>query len=167
LTQPQRPPPLRDSKSSLYEAALAVVKAQESTPRDPPLFKPGVGRGWMLVLLLLGLAGAILLLVRPLWLAGPDALPPESPSVAAASLRLTLLRERQRVLTFSREHGYLPATLGETGSTHDDIRYQATESGRFVLSAQTGDSLIRLGSGDSLTEFLGGSLQRIKNRGKP
>jgi hypothetical protein len=166
LSAPQRPPPPRDSKSNLYEAALAVVQARDAASQQVPLFKPAAGRGWMIGLLLLGLAGAIILLVRPGWLTGPDTLPVESPGVAAASLRLTLLRERQRVLTFSREHGYLPATLGEAGSTRDDIRYQATGSGHFVLSAQAGDSLIRLGSADSLSEFLGESLLRFKTRGK-
>jgi hypothetical protein len=150
----------------LYEAALAVVQARDAAPRQVP-FKPAAGRGWLIGLLLLGLAGAIILLVRPTWLTGPDTLPVESPGVAAASMRLTLLRERQRVLTFSREHGYLPATLGEAGSTRDDIRYQATGAGHFVLSAQAGDSMIRLGSADSLREFLGESLLRFKTRGKP
>ena len=170
MSAPQRPPPPpppRDSKSNLYEAALAVVKAQDAAPRQLPLFnKPAAGLGWMLGLLLLGVTAAILLVVRPIWLAGPDQLPAETPAVAAASLRVSLLRERQRVLTFSREHGYLPLTLGEAGSTRDDIRYQATGSGHFVLWAQAGDSLIRLGSGDSPAEFLGSSLLRIKNRGK-
>jgi len=166
LSSPQRPP-LRDSKSNLYEAALEVVKAREAAGTRPAFVTPAPRRGWMVGLLLLGLVGAILLLLRPSWLVGPDALPQETPAVAAASLRVTLLRERQRVITFSREHGYLPATLLEAGSARDDITYQRTGGEHFTLTAQAGDSLIRLGSGDSLSEFLGQSLQRIKNRGKP
>lgn len=166
MSAPQRPPPLRDSKSSLYEAALDVVKSREQAAAQTVAPEAASsGRGWLLLLLLIGLLGALLLLLRPVWLAGPKSLPPESPGVAAASLRLELLRERQRVLVFSRQHGRLPATLKEAGSRRDDFQYVPAGPDAFRLSGRVGDSLITLGSTDSLPAFLGQSLQRLKNRG--
>ncbi len=165
MSPPQRQPPFRDSKSSLYEAALEVVKSSEQAATQLVSKPPARRRGWLMVLLLLALVGALLLLLRPVWLAGPQAPPPESPGIAAASLRLELLRERQRVFTFTRQHGHLPATLTETGSLGADIQYQATGPDGFLLSGRVGDSLITLRSTDPLPTFLGESLRRFKNRG--
>jgi hypothetical protein len=167
VTVPQRPPQLRDSKSNLYEAALQVVKAQEQAaaqaPRRPDAIRRPAG---LVILLLLALIGALLLLLRPVWLAGPSAPPKEPPGVEAATLRLELLRERQRVFRYSSEHGRLPATLAETGSRRADFQYAPSVDG-FSLSGRAGDSLITLRSTDSLPTFLGQSLQRFRRGGTP
>ena len=168
MSAPQRPPQLRDSKSDLYEAALQVVKAQEQAAAEAPPRRSRAARQPIVlpILMLLALIGALLLLLRPVWLAGPTAPPKEPPGVEAATLRLELLRERQRVFRYSSAHGRLPATLAETGSLRADFQYAASESS-FSLSGRAGDSLITLRSTDSLPTFLGQSLQRFKRRATP
>lgn len=160
--------PLRDSKSNLYEAAVAAVKDREvaaaQAPR-PDLVRPR-RRGGMWFLLGLGLVGGALLLWQPVWLTGPDAPPPESPALAAASLRLSLLRERRRVTDFAQQHGRLPSTLSEAGSPLPELEFQPSGRDRFTLSGRVGDSLIVLRSTDSMETFLGGSLRVIKDRGR-
>lgn len=165
MSAPQRPPQLRDSKSELYEAAREVMKAREQAAQLPKVKPPASRVTWLIVLLLVGLVGALLLLLRPVWLAGPTALPPESPGIAAASLRLELLRERQRVFVYERAHGRLPASLTETGSLRHDLQYLPSGPSQFSLSGRAGDSLITLRSTDSLPTFLGESLRRFKTRG--
>lgn len=164
MTSPQRESrPPRDSKSNLYEAALAAVKDRQEAAQRPQA-RPRTRVRWVTLLLLLGLIAAILLLVRPVWLVGPKAPPAESESIVAASFRLTLLRERQRVFDYTKRHGHLPATLVEAGSPRSDIRFQTTGPLAFNLSARAGDSLITLHSSDSLGAFLGESLKAIRNR---
>jgi len=162
-TPPRESRPSRDSKSSLYEAALAAVKDREAATRRPHP-RPRTRVRWMTILLLIALLAAILLLIRPVWLVGPDAPPREPEPIVAASFRLTLLRERQRVFDYTRQHGHLPATLVEAGSARNDIRFQATGADGFLLSGRAGDSLITLRSSDSMGAFLGESLKAIRNR---
>jgi hypothetical protein len=160
--------PLRDTKTNLYEAAVAAMQDVNETKAAAALKqapeRPGT---WRLLLLLLGLAGALLLLLQPEWLAGPKAPPPETPAVATASLRLTLLRERQRVFDYARANGRLPSTLIEAGSGRTDLHYQLAGAEAFSISGSAGDSLVTLYSTDSMKAFLGTSLQAIKNRGQP
>jgi len=165
-SRPTSPPqPLKDTKSSLYEAALAAVKDREEAARSrPSSFVPPRGRRRRLtVLLTIAAVGAGLLVIRPAWLVGPDAPPPEPPGIAAASLRLTLLRERRRVVDFTRSQGRLPATLMEAGSGQGDLGYEPAGD-LFRLWGTAGDSLIALRSSDPIGAFLGSSLLQIKNR---
>ena len=101
---------LRDSKSSLYEAARAAVQdPDEKNAEESRSRAAAKGRGIRVgVLALIGAAGLVVLLLNPEWLTGPKALPQEAPSVAAASLRLSLLRERQRVVDYDILNGLLP-----------------------------------------------------------
>jgi hypothetical protein len=166
MSSPQQEP-LRDSKSSLYEAALAVVKARDESQaeriREATRVAPR-GRT-RLILLLIGAAAAALLAWRPVWLAGPDSIPSEPPGIAAASLRLALVRERERVNDFVQRNGRLPATLREAGSLRADFLLQAGDSpGVFTLSGQAGDSSVVLSSTEAADLFLGNSLIRIRAR---
>lgn len=160
--------PAHDSKTDLLEAARAVVKArheraeQDGATRMHPEVRQRVG-----FLSLLSLLGLLLLLVRPAWLAGPKAPPAESPVIVQASLRLSMLRERQRVADFAKQNGRLPTSLAEAGGTAPGIGYEALPERDFRLFAQAGDSLLVLRSTDSMSHFLGNSLREIKNRGRP
>lgn len=160
--------PAHDSKTDLLEAARAVVKDgqskadQQAAARMHPAVRKRVS-----ILTLLGLAGMLLVVVRPNWLAGPQGLPAQSPAIVEASLRLSLLRERQRVSDFTRQWGRLPSSLAEAGSVAPGIGYEALPEQHFRLFAQAGDSLLVLRSTDSMSHFLGNSLREIKNRGRP
>jgi hypothetical protein len=160
-------PPVHDSKTDLLDAARAVVKdrseraSQERFTRLQPAVRKRVG-----ILTLLSVVGLGLLVLRPEWLVGPKAVPQETPAVAEASLRLGLLRERQRIVDFIRLNGRLPTSLTEAGVTLTGLGFEAEEAQGFRLYAQVGDSLLVLHSRDSMSGFLGSSLQDIKNRGR-
>jgi hypothetical protein len=166
MTAPERKPALRDSKSNLYEAALAAVKAREESAANRPRPKQRTRIPFLTILLLIALTAAVLLLLRPIWLVGPEAPPQETPAVAAASFRLTLLRERDRVFAYSRRNGHLPAKLAELGGEASNISFRSTGADQFVLSGIVGDSLITLRSTDTMSAFLGNTLQAIRNRGR-
>jgi hypothetical protein len=167
VSQLSTPAP-RDSKTDLLEAAKAVVKErnQKAEQAAARRMHPEVRRR-VSVLSLLGLAGLLLIVLQPSWLTGPKALPPESPAIVEASVRLAMLREQQRVVDFLKQNGRLPATLAEAGVTVPGLGYQALPQQEFRLFAQAGDSLLVLRSSDSVTLFLGNSLKEIKNRGRP
>lgn len=159
---------LRDSKSSLYEAALAAVHDQnEKNAEEARSRRADKGRGVRIgVQALIGVAGLVVLLLSPEWLIGPKALPPEPPAIAAASIRLSLLRERQRVVDYGRQYGRLPESPSEAGITLAGISYVREGPDEFALSAQAGDSTIVLRSSDSLSAFLGSSLRTLRGRGR-
>ena len=163
------PPPTHDSrhdsKTDLLEAARAVVKDRNekvAAARMQPAVRKRVS-----FLTLLSLAGLLLILLQPSWLAGPKATPAESPVIREASVRLSMLRERQRVTDFAKRTGRLPISLAEAGSTVPGLGYEALPGQQFRLFAQAGDSLLVLRSTDSMAPFLGNSLREIKNRGRP
>jgi len=159
---------LRDSKSSLFEAAQAAVQDQDVKNAEEARAREGTkGHGVRIgVQALIGVAGLIVLLLNPDWLTGPKALPPEPPAIATASLRLSLLRERQRVVDFSRQTGRLPESSSEAGITLAEISYAREGVDGFALSGQSGDSVIVLRSSDSLATFLGSSLTTLRSRGR-
>jgi hypothetical protein len=166
--QQSRVPPARDTKSVLYEAALEAVQDRAAQARTRAEHQPRRGRRFPLVgvLLLIGAAGATLLIVRPVWLAGPTTLPPESPGVAAASMRVVLVRERDLVFTFQHRTGHLPASLAEAGSSAVGLEYRQDVAG-FSLTGHAGDSLITIRSTDSVATFLGDSFSRLRHRSTP
>ncbi len=166
MTAKGRPQPTRDSKSSLYEAALAAVQDRAEVARAKAAARPRLARRfpWLVSVGAVGVAGLVLLLARPTWLVGPLGPPPETPGVSAASLRLSLLHNRELVRHHLRRTGSAPLSLAEAGSTTPGIEYRRTDDG-FVLSGRAGDSLIVLRSGDSTAAFLGNSLSRLKGRG--
>ena len=159
---------LQDSKSSLYLAALAAVQDQdEKNAEEARARAAATGRGVRIgVLALIGVAGLAVLLLNPEWLTGPKTLPPEPPSIAGASVRLSLLRERQRVVDYGRRNGRLPQSTYEAGITLSSISYTRQGADGFALSAQSGDSVIVLRSSDSMSTFLGSSLLILRHRGR-
>ncbi|MGH7560035.1 MAG: hypothetical protein ACRENB_03345 [Gemmatimonadales bacterium] len=169
MTGPRQETMRRDSKTNLYEAARAAIKDQEAK-QDAERFgrlSSAHRRRRLGFLGVVGIAAAVLLVVQPVWLAGPKAVPPEPPRLAAASMRLTLVRERHRVFDYARRAGRLPATLAEAGGGSPDITYQASSGDAFSLTGTSGDSVITLRSSDSLTAFLGSSLIAVRDRGRP
>jgi hypothetical protein len=168
MKQPASPPPIRDSKSNLYEAAVAAVKDRKekaAAEARGPQPKSSAGT-W--VFALIGAAGLVILMLQPAWLVGPKSVPQEPPTIVAASIRLTLIRERERVFDFANRRGRLPTDLSEAGGGTGlpDILYERTGGDSFRLSAPAGDSIIVLRSNDSMALFLGTSLKEIKNRGR-
>jgi hypothetical protein len=172
---PERPParPARsntpkDTKSVLYEAAVQAVqnRAQAFKTRTGQASRKKRRRTLMPLLLLVELVGALLLLIRPTWLAGPTSIPQETPAVAAASLRVVLVRERDLVLRYLRRTGSLPATLEAAGSGDTGLDY-VRQGAEFSVTGHAGDSIITIRSSDSVVAFLGDSFDRLRSRNAP
>lgn len=116
--------------------------------------------GWGLALLAV-LAGW-LFGTRPEWVFAPPPIA-EAPEVTAASMRLALVRERQRVERYQEQNGRLPATLAEAGGTLPNIEIATSPDGSYLLRAVEGGTALELHSSDSVEAFLGNSLQVILN----
>jgi len=156
----------KDTKSVLYEAAVRAVQDRAQAAKAKTDQPPRKRRRTLApVLALIGLGGAVLLLLRPAWLAGPTSIPPETPAVSAASLRVVLVRERDLVLRYLRRTGSLPATLEAAGGAagFDFIRH----GNEFSLTGHAGDSVITIHSSDSVVTFLGDSFDRLRHRSPP
>ena len=159
----------QDTKSVLYEAAVEAVHDRTAQAKKKPVGRKARSSHQGLriaVLLLLALTGAALLVLRPSWLVGPETLPAESPAIAAASLRVALVRERDMVFRYRRRTGSLPITLGAAGISTPNLDYDH-EGVAFSLSGRAGDSLITIRSADSVTAFLGDSFSRLRHRNSP
>lgn len=163
------PGPGRDSKTDLLDAARAAIKDREeaavaavAAANAPQRRKRRLG-----IMALVGVVGIFLLILQPDWLVGPEVPPPEPPGVATASLRLTMLRERDRVFAFQKRFGRLPAALADAGVETPWLEYQRVGTDGFTLQAQVGDSVLVLTAGDSLPAFLGNSLRVLQGRGRP
>jgi len=157
--------PSRDSKSDLLDAARAAIQDREEKAAEAARAGRLVPRKRRLgVLILLGTAGLIILALQPMWLVGPKALPVEPPPVAAASLRLALVRQWSQIVEFARTRGRLPANLAEMGDSVPGIGFERTGEGAFRLTGHAGDSMIVLHSTDSIPAFLGQSIGIIRNR---
>jgi hypothetical protein len=143
---------LHDSKTNLLEARQAVIQDQEEKLDAERIARmSATGRRRRIGMLgTLGIAGLILLILQPTWLAGPKVVSAEPPSIAAASMRLTLLRERDRVRAYLEQHGRLPASIAEAGGAVTGISLRALPEGGFTLVGETTDSIITLHSSDSV-----------------
>lgn len=167
--QPPRPGSGRDSKSDLLDAARAAVKDREEAAVATTVAanSPRRRQRRFGTLALLGVVGTIVLVLQPVWLVGPDAPPPESPAVATASLRLTLVRERGRVLAYQERFGRLPQTLTDAGVETSGLEYVRVGTTDFRMQARLGDSLLTLRATDSVGAFLGNTIKVIQARGRP
>jgi hypothetical protein len=88
----------------------------------------------------------------------------ESLEIQEASLRLAIVRERQRIEAYRISHGALPPTLEAAGGTLTDVRYRLTDNGSYFLEADIGRSSVRLTSTGSIEAVLGNSLEVILSR---
>ncbi len=146
-------------KEALLRAAEEAVRQDRthSGPRNGPRTRWGIV-GWGLVLLA-GLMGW-LVGTQPEWVFAP---PPnmEAPEITAASMRLALVRERQRVERYREQNGRLPATLAEAGGTIPNLEIATSPDGTYLLRAVEGGTVLELHSSENIETFLGNSLQVI------
>jgi len=159
--------PSRDSKSDLLDAARAAIRDGDEKATQAALAARQVPQRRRLgILAVIGVAGIVLLVLQPIWLVGPKGPPPETPAVAAASLRLEMFRQHSLIVNFTKAHGRLPANLAEAGDSGTVVQYERTGDGTFRLTAAVGDSVIVLQSTDSMEAFLGRAIAAIRNRGQ-
>jgi hypothetical protein len=148
-------------KEDLLQAAQAAVEQDRSSGanRGEPQTRWGiVFWGLALLAVLAGWAFG----TRPEWVF-PAPLAAKAPEITAASMRLSLVRERQRVERYREQNGRLPATLAEAGSTIPTIEIATSPDGSYLLRAVEGGTALELHSSENVETFLGNSLQVILN----
>lgn len=155
-------------KQALLDAAQAAVadaKEKAAQRRRRPT-GPTTRVFFTVVSILLFAGGIYLLAARPAWFftAPPQ---PETVAIQEASLRLTLVRETERVKRYRAQHRRLPGSLEEAGSPVKGLTYEKQTDSTFRLIATFGDGTIGFGSTDSVSTFLGNSLKVIASRGRP
>lgn len=159
-----------DSSQKKLDLLSAAEAAVASRPEAAPRHGPGVrdtrwGLVWTCLALVLMTSGAVITL-RPEWVFAPDPTR-ESPELSDASLRLAMVRERQRIEAFRMAEGRLPATVAEVGGNLPQLELITDPEGGYILRHSSGGAPLELRSTDALEGFLGNSLQVILSRGKP
>jgi len=131
----------------------------------PAIQVPRRSRRWLVFLSVAALLATMGTLAagQPGWLVR-SWLEAESLEVSEASLRLAIVRERQRVEAYRVLHGQLPPTLEAAGGSVPGVRYLLAPDGTYLLEADLGRSYVRLASTGSVQAFLGNSLQVILSR---
>jgi hypothetical protein len=157
-------PTARQSKSALLEAAQEAVAIQhakgQSRPPAPPSLRQSAAR---VTLGLVVLVGCGLLIARPAWLAGPA--PPREPlAIRAASATMALVEAVSRVSAYREARGTLPATLGEAGVAHPEVRYRRLAGDHFEVRLELGDSTVVLRSFDPLKPAVTQAMRTLQAR---
>lgn len=144
-----------------------ALELEPPRPQPVPPESPRT-RPWLVMASIAGMLAtvAVTAIVRPDWVF-PAGLGAETPELSEASLRLAMVRERQRIEAFQRREGRLPATLAEAGGHGGGLRYTPREDGTYAIEATLGRAQIVLASNHSVQAFLGNSLQVILSRPVP
>jgi hypothetical protein len=156
-------PTARQSKSALLEAAqeaVAVERSKGNLPPANPTTRQSLAR---ITLGLVLLVGCGLLIARPAWLAGP-ALPRETLAIRAASATMALVEAVSRVSAYREARGTLPATLGEAGVAHPEVRYRRLAGDHFEVRLELGDSTVVLRSFDPLKPAVTQAMRTLQAR---
>ncbi len=160
-----------DLKKQLLDAAQAAVSTAPATAGAPAGPEVPTGTRWGMVgggLAVIALLAGYVLGTRPAWIYPTEALA-ETTEITAASMRLALVRERQRVETFRQLNGRLPVTLAEAGAVSTNVEMLPWRGGGYLLRLANSDVALELRSDEPLEGFLGNSLQLIldRQRGTP
>jgi hypothetical protein len=161
--KPDFPTP-RQSKSALLEAAQAAIADQRGrSPRPPSAPEPPRRTALRVTLGILIIVGAVLLGLRPSWIAGV-APRPESPAVVAASATLALVEAVSRVNAFRQIRGTLPRSLAEAGVRDRDMVYRQLSGDTFEIELVAGDSTVTIRSTDSLRAVVADAIRTLERR---
>ncbi|MDZ4674414.1 MAG: hypothetical protein SGI84_08165 [Gemmatimonadota bacterium] len=148
-------------------SAVPILPVRLATAKLPFPAMPhrGAARPWLLITATLALVATVgaLTVSQSDWLI-PTWAETESSEISEASLRLAIVRERQRIEAYRLQHGRLPTTLEAAGGSLSGVRYTVREDGSYLLEADLGRSYVRLASTGSVQAFLGNSLHVILSR---
>lgn len=156
---------LSDKQRLLDAAQAAVADAREKEEARARERARGKGPRYVFLAFCAALigTGGWALATRPAWLVAPPPRP-DPPALADASVRLTLVREAERIQAWRREHGRLPAGPGEAGSLVEGLAYGVISDSVFVLTMQSGPGALSFRSTDSAGPFLGDALRTVQGR---
>jgi hypothetical protein len=163
MTVPTQPPKGSMSREALLAAKYAVIEDQarkrvEAAKAAPP---PKSRRGVQVTLVVLAVALAALLVVRPAWLF--PTIEVESAVMKEASLRVRIYIEAERVERYRRGAGRLPTSLLESGGDTTSLQY--LQDGRsYSITGGNDGHVLTYRSTMPATEFLGSSYALIRAR---
>lgn len=158
------PEPSAEKRALLeaYEAALQ----QPTRPASGPPRRRTFGFLTLVCVVALVAIGAWLYKARPDWVF-ERGMPPQSPALREASLRLAMATQYQRIERFRDSAGHLPARLSDVGPAAGSLTYTTTQFGGFVLEGSDSALQLTLRSEDSLRAFVGNSYEVVSRRGAP
>jgi hypothetical protein len=113
------------------------------------------------LLLICSIFSAFLWIFSPGWNSA-DTLPPISPELASAGLRMEVFLQAVRVRDFRAREGRLPNSLEEAGDPYSRVRYERLDAGRFRLELDGPQGILVYESGQVPGEFLGDALEIIE-----
>jgi hypothetical protein len=156
---------LGDKQRLLDAAQAAVADAREKEAvRARQRVSTPTSRGAMIgASLTLFVVAAYLAAVRPAWFIAPPP-PPDPPALQEASVRLTLVRESQRIQAWRVANGRLPADLSEAGIPVAGLVYARLDDSTYAVALPFRTSEVTLRSTDSVAAFLGNAVGTVAAR---
>jgi len=162
---PRPKPSGASDRRALVEAYKDVVKAQSD--RRPPRAgaAAGEGQGRRTVLLVtLAVVLVIAFLLRDQWLVSTK-LPPETPPVREASLKLVTAKAARRIELYQASHGgALPEPVTLAGDLPTGMRYEPTGTGYYTLTMKEMEDSVTYNSTTPISTFVGNSYDIIRRR---
>jgi hypothetical protein len=159
------PPQSQVSREALLAAKQALIQDQDrkraEDAKGEPL--PKSRRGMQVTLVVVAVALAAVLVVRPAWLF--PAIEAESPALKEASLRVRIYIEAERVERFRRNAGKLPNTLLESGGDTTGLQYLQDGQSFSITGGNAGQALTYRSTMPT-AEFLGNSYTVIRARNR-
>jgi hypothetical protein len=160
------PPPSRPSSGSpdrqaLLQAFQDVVRTEKEKKTGTMQPVAQGSRGFQVFMILVAIACALVLVMRPSWLFPRPAA--ETPALREASLRVRMFVEIERIERFKSEKGSLPASLAEAGADTTSLSYSPS-SDSFTLTGRDHGLSLTYTSGTPAKDFLGDSYQLISQR---
>ncbi len=144
------------------EAVAAVLKhaaARDAAARERPRGRKQPK--WMLPLgINLALFAVYILIAPPAWVTvHPIEGPP--PAQQERSLRLAMYFQAQRIEAYKGEHGALPDSLPQAGSTTPGVEYTRMGPDSYQLVGVNGSATLEYDSSQSLNDFVGTAASRL------
>ena len=166
-TPPPKPRPQgQPDRRALLEAYKDVVKS-EADKRGPGSAKAAPPKSRTALLVTLAVILLIAFFLRDQWLVSTQ-LPPETPEVREASLRLVTAKAARRIELYQSSHaGALPDPVTLAGDLPRGMSYKADASGHYTLVMSEDKDSVVYKSTDSLADFIGDSYDVIRHRNKP
>jgi len=166
---PPPPPPRRQGqpdRRALLEAYKDVVKS-EADKQGPGAVAARPPKSRTALLITLAVVLLIAFFLRDQWLVSTQ-LPPETPELREASLRLVTAKAARRIELYQSSHaGALPDPVALAGDLPHGMSYRADGSGHYTLVMSEDRDSVVYQSTDSLRAFIGNSYDVIRKRSKP
>lgn len=116
------------------------------------------------LLITLAVVLVIAFLTRDQWLVSAR-LPPESPELREASLKLVTAKAARRIELYQASHaGALPEPVTLAGDLPAGMKYEPTGTGYYTLKMTEGKDSVTYSSTDSISTFVGNSYDVIRRR---